>query len=399
MFAQTWRSHWGLTQDPFDCDDADKDLFLARLDASGNHVWSLSGCAGGASGALDVTVDADGNTVMTGRCDGQVLISKYDSAGSLLWSRNGVGPSGNNTGVGVAVDASRNVFVTGLFNTALDLGGEAFVSDGWDMFVAKFDLFGSHIWSLGAVGSGQDVGVDVAVSPIGNAVATGYFGAAGETLDFGAGPLTAVGLRDTFVAEFVDPQPTSLLLSGFTAQPHGQEIRLSWETSLENSHDGFNVYRGLQLDSAYRRINGQLVRGASPYSYLDSVVQPSTTYYYKLGVVGLNGDETLSLPTSVVSAPWGVKTAVVFASPSPFREETQLSFALTAPARARLAVYDVGGRLVRSVVDEELREGDHVATWDGRDDGGALVGRGIYFVKLTAGDDSFTRKVSFLGGR
>lgn len=32
MFAKTWREHWGLQQDPFDCEDADKDLVLARID-------------------------------------------------------------------------------------------------------------------------------------------------------------------------------------------------------------------------------------------------------------------------------------------------------------------------------------------------------------------------------
>ena len=38
MFAQTWRAHWGLTQDPFDCEDADKDLILARLDTGAVHA-------------------------------------------------------------------------------------------------------------------------------------------------------------------------------------------------------------------------------------------------------------------------------------------------------------------------------------------------------------------------
>jgi flagellar hook assembly protein FlgD len=87
------------------------------------------------------------------------------------------------------------------------------------------------------------------------------------------------------------------------------------------------------------------------------------------------------------------------ASPTPFRAETLLSFTLAAPVRARLGIYDVAGRLVRTIVDEDLREGDHVATWDGRDGAGLRVSGGTYFVKLTAGDVTRTRKVVFLGGK
>jgi flagellar hook assembly protein FlgD len=48
---------------------------------------------------------------------------------------------------------------------------------------------------------------------------------------------------------------------------------------------------------------------------------------------------------------------------------------------------------------EELPRGEHSASWDGRDDSGLRVGGGTYFVKLTAGDITQTRKVVFLGGK
>ena len=37
MFIETWRKHWGLSQDPFACEDADKDLILTRMDSSAVH--------------------------------------------------------------------------------------------------------------------------------------------------------------------------------------------------------------------------------------------------------------------------------------------------------------------------------------------------------------------------
>ena len=64
---------------------------------------------------------------------------------------------------------------------------------------------------------------------------------------------------------------------------------------------------------------------------------------------------------------------------------------------ARVAVYDVAGRLVRTVVDEELPEGDHTAIWDGRDAQGQRVAGGTYFVRLRASGETQTSKVVFLG--
>jgi flagellar hook assembly protein FlgD len=153
------------------------------------------------------------------------------------------------------------------------------------------------------------------------------------------------------------------------------------------------------LKTGYSRLNDHLIRGRSPYHYLDTAVRPSTTYFYRLGAADLDGSEVLHEPTSVTTPAWGTRTILNLASPTPFRTETLLNFTLAAPARARLAVYDVAGRLIRVVVDEELREGDHAATWKGSDAAGLRVAGGTYFVQLTAGDVTQTRKVVFLGGK
>jgi hypothetical protein len=76
-------------------------------------------------------------------------------------------------------------------------------------------------------------------------------------------------------------------------------------------------------------------------------------------------------------------------APNPFDRSTKIAFALPRPSPVTLGVYDVAGRLVR----------DHTVSWNGRDDAGMRVAGGTYFVKLTAGDLSQTRKVVFLGGR
>lgn len=81
-------------------------------------------------------------------------------------------------------------------------------------------------------------------------------------------------------------------------------------------------------------------------------------------------------------APAAGDTRLGHAAPNPLRDRTSIAFELGRPARAQLAVYDVGGRLVRSLVDAERPAGRHETTWDARDAEGRAVGSGVYFVRL-----------------
>ena len=180
-------------------------------------------------------------------------------------------------------------------------------------------------------------------------------------------------------------EPTPILLSGFCASVGFRRVDLTWHTSFEHLHDGFNVYRSRQLTTGYARLNEGLVQGHSPYSYSDQTVGPDRVYYYKLGAVDLRGHEVLYDPISVTTPVWRDRTELRLASPSPFRRETALNFTLATPSEVRLAIYDVAGRLVRVLVNEDLPVGDHSAVWNGRDGSGVPVAPGVYFVRLKSG--------------
>jgi len=61
-----------------------------------------------------------------------------------------------------------------------------------------------------------------------------------------------------------------------------------------------------------------------------------------------------------------------------------LQYTLAARAHVSLQVYDVQGRTVRSLIDQDADEGTFRATWDGRTNDGASAGKGVYFARLTA---------------
>ncbi len=79
--------------------------------------------------------------------------------------------------------------------------------------------------------------------------------------------------------------------------------------------------------------------------------------------------------------------------PNPFAAGTTLRFTLARPGRARLCVYDVAGRLVRTLVDEVRPAGTAEVRWDGGDDSGRQAGSGIYLVRLRADGWDETRRL------
>jgi hypothetical protein len=87
-------------------------------------------------------------------------------------------------------------------------------------------------------------------------------------------------------------------------------------------------------------------------------------------------------PTDIGDRPPVADLTLMPASPSPFTNTTQLGFALPAEGRVDLRVFDVRGARVRALVSERLGPGTHGTTWDGRDDRGARVASGVYYVQL-----------------
>lgn len=81
------------------------------------------------------------------------------------------------------------------------------------------------------------------------------------------------------------------------------------------------------------------------------------------------------------------------ASPNPLRERTTIGFDLPRAGSARLAMYDVAGRLVRTLAQGALEAGHHEGVWDGTDESGRAVAAGVYFARLDADGSSARRTV------
>lgn len=84
------------------------------------------------------------------------------------------------------------------------------------------------------------------------------------------------------------------------------------------------------------------------------------------------------------------------AAPNPFNPMTTVHFELPVAARAVLRVYDISGRRVRTLVDEDLPIGRHQVRWDGHTDTGVDAASGIYVLQMRAGNFAATQKLTLL---
>jgi hypothetical protein len=83
--------------------------------------------------------------------------------------------------------------------------------------------------------------------------------------------------------------------------------------------------------------------------------------------------------------------------PNPFNPTTRISFSVPEGVRhVDLTILDVSGRIVRRLVDGALSPGEHARAWDGRNEEGASVASGVYFLRLEVDDEVATRKMTLL---
>jgi len=114
-----------------------------------------------------------------------------------------------------------------------------------------------------------------------------------------------------------------------------------------------------------------------------SDVQPEGTYR-------LNASKETSFSAGH-AAPSGFALRANY--PNPFRTSTTIPYQLSEPAEVEIAIYDVLGRRIETLVSKAKDAGRYRVTWDGRDEAGGPVASGIYFYRIEAGGFTASRKM------
>lgn len=413
------------------------DIFLAKFDDQGNHLWSKRFGGPNDQMPLSITVDGGSNVLITGffrltvDFDGHVLTSaglddiflaKFDSSGNYLWSKSFGDTDDRQRGQCVTVDSSDNPVVIGEFRGIVDFGGGSLTSAGLsDLFLAKFDSSGNHLWSKSfgdAVNQGAYDWVGVDGSD--NIVTTGTFQG---TVDFGGGPLTSGGVNvDIFLAKF-DSSGNHLWSQRFGDATYGQ---YSYSVVVDGENNAFIAgemsgtvdFGGGLLTSAGSDIyiakfdslgNHQWSKrfGDSDVQYAQSIAvdklgRPTIAGLFQSTVDFGGGTLTsaggrdifvakFSATTTGINPSLLVRELTTTSYPNPFNPGVTISYVLPQAAHVQLEVYDVGGKKVANLVDRSEVKGEHKVRWD-------AVGfaTGVYFYRVSADEQSVTKKIVLL---
>ena len=184
------------------------DAFILKLDADGIFEWV--GAISGEEDILlnDLTLDPDGNILITGSFEGSadfdpssnqhqlesngwvdIYLAKWDQDGNFIWATSAGGWHVDH-GYSVCTDAVGNVFVTGDYSYHADFDASAGIDtvtsiSSSDVFIQKLNSNGEHQWVRSIGGHNGDLGTSIITDQNGDVIISGKF--AGVT-DFDPGP-------------------------------------------------------------------------------------------------------------------------------------------------------------------------------------------------------------------
>ncbi len=170
------------------------DIFLVKYDSSGNVIWAKRFGGTNDDYGKSVAIDVYGNIYLVGAFYStsitfgtypitksgtgyNLFLTKYDSAGVVLWAKGAGGVTSNIYPDKIATDPSGNICATGFFsNASMTIGTYTLTNAGYDdIFLAKFDSSGTVLWATCVGDTGYEQSHGVATDAFGNIYITGFF--------------------------------------------------------------------------------------------------------------------------------------------------------------------------------------------------------------------------------
>lgn len=320
-------------------------LFVVKVDAAGTPLWSRAYGGASTDEASDILPMADGGLLVAGRTfssgagSGDVFLVRTDAAGAVQWSRT-IGGAGSEDRTSILPAAGGGYILTA---TTGSFGGFN------DLWLVRTDDTGTPLWSRTFGGASLE-------SAYGVALATdGGFALAGSSNSFGPGASANLALIKT---------------DG---------------TGGGTCHD--------LVTTAIAGTPAPIVTVASPFLRIPAFVNAAAAFT----ATSVADAYVLCSMTSGVGEgspePDGETrpAKLLAARPNPAPGVTRIAYELTMATRARLDIFDLSGRRVRTLADGEHAAGRHEREWDGAAADGTPLPGGHYFHVLTVSGASSGR--------
>lgn len=350
------------------------DLYLARLDGSGNVTWAVSAGGTGSDLALALAANAAG-PALVGRFEttaafgtesvtsagaGDAFVARYDADGTALWATSGGNPTSNDYGYGVDFTSDGDIIAVGEFSETATFSGTSLTSAGSaDGFVARFGDDGALVWINALGGTEYDSASDVAVGEADAITITGGFRGSAT---MGTTTLTSAGAGDVFFTRYASDGTADWAVRAGGPGTAGFSERAG---GLAAAGGGVVATGSFYEEADF----GPFMLSATPQNH-------SGVY-----VVGLDR-------VAVASETSPLTSTLVLSAPHPNPTAGPVAFALTVPApqAVRAEVFDILGRRVALVYDGRTAD-----TAPLRFDTSALR-PGLYVLRVTAGSARIARR-------
>ena len=185
-----------------------------------------------------------------------------------------------------------------------------------------------------------------------------------------------------FIYGHYEAMPVPIDVKNFTAYWQlGEFVQLEWEAQ-GISILGYNVYR--ETNDIREKVNTSII-SRNLNEYQDFSIVPNKKYCYWLGVLQTSQAERLIGPIS----PFGV----VSVNPNPFRNQVKFGVRVSKWGIHSLKIFNILGQRVKTLWQDEIKEGYQEIVWDGTDDKNHKLSAGVYYCIYTMGSCKNTVKV------
>ena len=359
--------------------EADHDYATIKYNTNGIQQWvkRYNGTGYSMDIAWGIAVDELSNVYVTGESKGSGTNSdyvtiKYNSIGTQLWvARYNSSVNDVDIAYAIALDSLGNIYVTGQSSgsgTNRDYATIKYNSSGVQQWEARYNGPASHI----------DHGRAIVVGAYGNVYVTGFSRGNGT-------------LEDYATIKYIQVPYTPSNLNALAVS--SSQINLNWTDSSGNEI-GFKIERSINAGVSWNLIN---TVGMNIISYSDSGLTPSTIYHYRIFAYNQAGNsaysniafDTTFVLVGIVNNKELPKEYRLFQnSPNPFNPETNIRFDIVANENIKISIFDLLGREVAILVNQQLKAGSYKVNWDGTN-----YPSGVYFYKLETDSYKETKRM------
>lgn len=413
------------------------DYVVIKYNSSGQQQWVVRYADPGGydDDVKSIAIDKSGNVYVTGSCWNSTTLDdyvtfKYNSVGEEQWKARYDGPChANDVAVKIAVDNSGNVYVTGYSQDT---------TSRYDYVTVKYNSEGVQQWTAQYGGPDKvlDTVKDMVVDNSGNVYVTGY---TQDSVffyeDYATVKYNSEGVQQ-WVALYDGPAGVSDYTRKMALDSSGNIYVTGKSMNLNNNYDWATVkYTAEGKEEWVARYNGSSNLEDVPYTiatdktgniYISGYVTVDTSYDMALVKYNSQGEKQWevqfgrpgdwhdigmnlcldaennvyvtggSLGVNPTADYFTIKYSQETGISEPMKPEydcvldfsgSTISYSLPSSSRVCLKVYDVSGKLVKTLFSGSVEEGNHSLSWDRQ-----VFAKGVHFVKLDTGESTITRK-------